>query len=188
MQQCLSQETSQSNSSGTSAEASSPGLAPLQKCTLPAGLASSRLCSAQHAEAQQSSASVRRRAASPAEAHLQRQARQDLLRCPKAHCWSSRKQAGLAAAHCAVRVLTVSPSAREVPVELMYRNMGLVRSRYWRYSSSAMMSSVTAGTSCRGEENRKQTACRLSGRNRSTSGGALEAGQNVQCISACNAA
>lgn len=43
---------------------------------------------------------------------------------------------------------TVSPSARVHPVELMYKKIGFFPSVYCKYSSSATMSSVTAGTSC----------------------------------------
>eukprot|EP00983_Pelagomonas_calceolata_P096738 1158165-Pelagomonas_calceolata.AAC.3 len=55
--------------------------------------------------------------------------------------------------------LTISPSCRVVPEELMSISMGSVWPCFSRYSSSATMSSVTAGTSCEGEGKETSKQC-----------------------------
>jgi hypothetical protein len=94
--------------------------------------------------------------------------------------------------------LTISPSCRVVPELLMSISMGSAAPCFSRYSSSATMSSVTAGTSCGGGPaggrvvRRGGRAARLgSGRRRARCGGAQRAARgktiwDVACVRAAH--
>jgi hypothetical protein len=71
-----------------------------------------------------------------------------------AGCWVFK---ACSRSHIWVLPLTISPSWRVVPDELMSISMGRLAPCFSRYSSSATMSSVTAGTNCKKEEHACET-------------------------------